>query len=134
MSEPPPSRRAVPAMAPPAAQEAPEPAAPEPEPVPPAPAAPAAARPAESADPEHAAAQRLARIIVSDTALYNQAAVDEGIRNGRLREILTPLLQEGRQHYEDKTPPHVREDTDYLGAALDQFVARKMKATQPAAV
>jgi len=99
----------------------------------PAPPAPAAA-PAPPADAEHAAAQRLARIIISDTALYNQAAVEDGIRKGRLRETLMPLLQEGRQHYEDRTPPHVRADTDYLGTALDQFVDRKMKAMRPAAV
>lgn len=137
-SPPPPRAEQPPAPGPPASPEPPAvpppPAAHAPAPPPPAAVAPSAASPDGAADPEHAAAQRLARIIVSDTALYNQVAVEEGIRNGRLRETLVPLLEEGRHHYEDRTPPHVREATDYLGAALEQFVARKMKAMRPAAV
>jgi len=142
---PPPPRREVPRMAapePPRPAPAPTPAsAPTPTPTPtPTPAPTAAAAPPRRAaggdtpsDPEHAAAQRLARIIVSDTALYNQPMVDEAIRSGRLRETLVPLLQEGRQHYEERTPAHVRNAADYLGDALDQFVARKMKAMKPTA-
>jgi CheY-like chemotaxis protein len=134
----PPSRRAVPTEAAPVAPEAPKPvAAAPPAPAPAAgaaPAAPAAARPAEAGDPEHAAAQRLARIIVSDTALYNDKAVQEAIRAGRLKETIEGLLDEGRQHYVERTPDHVRADTDYLGTALDQFVARKTGAMKPTAV
>jgi hypothetical protein len=110
----------------------------------PAPAPPAAAkpvpRPAAPAmpgtpdDPEHAAAMRLARIIISDTALYNAEAVEAAIRTGKLRETIEGLLDEGRQHYVERTPNHVRTATDYLGAALDQFVARKMGAMNPTVV
>jgi hypothetical protein len=120
-----------------AALPAPRPAAPAPTP-PPAPrAAPKAASPplpGPPDDPEHAAAMRLARIIVSDTALYNEKAVQEAIRTGRLRETILGLLDEGRQHYAERTPDHVRADTDYLGAALDQFVARKTQAMKPTVV
>jgi len=143
-----PPRAAAPApSAPPAAQPKPKAVAPAPKPAvqsaPPPQAVQPAPRPATSAvpampgtpdDPDHAAAMRLARIIVSDTALYNQQVVDEAIRTGRLKETIEGLLDEGRQHYLERTPDHVRERTDYLGAALDQFVARKTQAMNPTAV
>jgi CheY-like chemotaxis protein len=127
----------APAEAPPkAVAPPPKPAAPKPAPassaVPPTASRPAAAPVPD--DPEHAAAQRLARIIVSDVALYNGPAVEQGIQTGRLKEALHGLMDEGRQHYEDKTPAHVRADTDYLGEALEQFVARKTKSAAPTAV
>jgi len=120
-----------------AAPPAPKPAAPAPTPPPAARATPtpvSTSLPTLPDDPEHAAAMRLARIIVSDTALYNDKAVQEAIRAGRLKETIEGLLDEGRQHYLERTPDHVRADTDYLGAALDQFVARKTGAMKPTAV
>jgi hypothetical protein len=119
------------APTPPPPPQAPPPAATTP---PPAAVAAMPAMPDVPDDPEHAAAMRLARIIISDTALYNQQAVEEAIRTGRLKETIEGLLDEGRQHYTERTPDHVRSATDYLGAALDQFVARKMRAMNPTAV
>lgn len=131
---PAPPREAAPKPAPVAKAPAPAPP-PQAPPASPPPAATAApAMPGVPDDPAHAAAMRLARIIVSDTALYNQKAVDEAIRTGRLKETIEGLLDEGRQHYVERTPDHVRERTDYLGAALDQFVERKMRAMNPTAV
>lgn len=100
----------------------------------PAPRVPAPAAPGAPDDPEHAAAMRLARIIISDTALYNPQAVETAIRTGKLRETILGLLDEGRQHYVERTPDHVRAATDYLGTALDQFVARKTQAMKPTVV
>jgi DNA-binding response OmpR family regulator len=40
------------------------------------------------ADPNHEKLKRFARIIVSDIALYNQEALDEGIRKGNLAALL----------------------------------------------
>ena len=39
--------------------------------------------------------RRLARIIISDIALYNQKKVEEGIKNGNLEQRLAQELQEG---------------------------------------
>ena len=47
--------------------------------------------------PGHDRARRLARIIVSDIALYNQAKVEAGIREGDLTERLSAELAEGRE-------------------------------------
>jgi hypothetical protein len=138
--EPAPPRQTsqAPAPTPAPAEAPPRAAAPPPKPPPPKPApAAAASRPAAPPvpdDPEHAAAQRLARIIVSDVALYNGPAVEQGIKTGRLKEAMHGLMDEGRQHYEEKTPAHVRAETDYLGEALEQFVARKSGAAAPTAV
>ena len=126
-----PSETVSPAQAPvPAPQPAPIPEAPAATATPAAPAVPsgahaAALRADTPDDPEHAAAQRLARIIVSDIALYNQAAIDEGIRNGNLREAMEPFLGEGRDHYVSRTSDEVRAEKDYFALALEQFVARK---------
>lgn len=94
------------------------------------PAAPAAgaAGGGDSEDPAHKAAQRLARTIISDIALYNQAAVAEGLANGTLREAIQPFLQEGLEHYQDKTPKEVQAGTDYFNEALNAWIARKEQA------
>ena len=78
-----------------------------------------------SADPDHAKAQRLARTIVSDIALYNQEAVQDGIKNGNLRQTLEQFLDEGREHYKEKVSPEIQSSTDYFNDAVEAFVARK---------
>ncbi|MFQ5509000.1 MAG: hypothetical protein ACE5FN_06655 [Leptospirillia bacterium] len=95
-----------------------------------APAAPAAQAPAD--DPDHAAAQRLTRIIMSDISLYNQAAIEEGIKNDTLREALEPFLEEGREHYVERTSEEIRNSTNYFDEEVERFIARKMAAASPA--
>jgi len=56
--------------------------------------------------------KRLARIIISDIALYNQKKVEEGIRNGDLEKRLAPELQEGaemmKQRFTEFQPDYCR--------------------------
>ena len=73
----------------------------------------------------HRKAQRLARIIISDIALYNQARVEEGIRTGTLNAVLADDIQEGRALYERRVPAEVRLGTTYLDAALAELIAKK---------
>jgi predicted Zn finger-like uncharacterized protein len=47
-------------------------------------------------------ADRLARIIVADIALYNQERVDEGIRSGRFYEMLADEIEEGRRLFRER--------------------------------
>lgn len=57
--------------------------------------------------------RRLARIIISDIALYNQKKVEEGIRNGDLEKRLAQELQEGvemmKQRFSEFQPDYCRE-------------------------
>ena len=105
----------VPAPAP-AAAPAPARTAPTPAPSPPAPAPPA---PAAEPDPDVVAAERLARIVVSDIVLYNPEKFEAGIANGDVVEVLTAELDEGRSLFEMRVDPKVRENRDFL---VDELV------------
>lgn len=54
---------------------------------------------APSEDAEEEKARRLARIIASDIALYDEARVTEGIRSGTFFELFAAEIAEGRQHF-----------------------------------
>lgn len=72
-------------------------------------------------------AKRFARIIVSDIALYNQKAVEEGIRNDTLYSILAAEIEEGRELYNKRVQPEIREIGDYYQKAIDDFIAKKRR-------
>ncbi len=76
-------------------------------------------------DPAHAAARRLARIIVSDITLYNQASLEEAARRGNLREAIRPFLAEGREHYERRVDPSLLSTTRYFDEAVERYVRGK---------
>ena len=79
---------------------------------------------ADEGDPEAVEmARRFARIIVSDIALYNQAAVAEGIRNNTFFELLAKDVQEGRELYDKRIPAELRARKDFFQEALDNFIA-----------
>jgi predicted Zn finger-like uncharacterized protein len=79
---------------------------------------------AESAD-AHNKAKRLARIIVSDIALYNQKKVEEGILCGTFHELFHDEIQEGRLLFDRRVPEEVRRGTSYLDDAFEEFLAQK---------
>ncbi|MBJ6799678.1 response regulator [Geomonas propionica] len=119
------------------AVEAPAAAIPEP-PVPAAVEAPveaatapaAAAAPAQPAAPaqlpeEQVKARRLARIIVSDIVLYNQAKVEQGVREGSFYELLADDIREGEYLYQQRVSQQVRDTTSFLKDAFDELIAKK---------
>jgi CheY-like chemotaxis protein len=115
------------------AQAAHEPAAPPPisKPKPPA-TTPAAAEgagapppPPKAENPAQEAALRLARIIVSDIALYNAKKVDEGVMNGTFFELLRAEIEEGRKLYEERKGPGLATSSDLFQQTLEQFVATR---------
>ena len=90
--------------------------------------APSKAKPKVTADPaEIEKARRFARIIVSDIALYNQEAVDEGIANDTFYDLLRDDITEGRQLYDTRVPADIRATMDYLQEAFDDFIASQKK-------
>jgi CheY-like chemotaxis protein len=98
--------------------------APAPTPATPPPAA--EPQPTVSADPQLVeAARRFSRIIFSDIALYNQAAIEEGVRNGNLRELLAAELKEGRDLYNGRVSEEVRATMDYFDDELNKFIEKK---------
>lgn len=73
----------------------------------------------------HDKARRLARIIITDIALYNQKKVEEGVRNDTFQDLFAEELAEGRLFYEQRVPDDVRTGTAYLDEALTDFVSQK---------
>jgi predicted Zn finger-like uncharacterized protein len=88
---------------------------PRPRPEPVRPAAPAADPALEA---EIGRAERLARIIVSDVVLYNEAKLDAAIRAGNVLESFESEMQEGRGHFAQRIDARVRELRDFLSDEL----------------
>jgi len=80
--------------------------------------------PAEPATPDAEVAgavsdaERLARIIVSDIVLYNPEKFESGIQNGNVVEALQAEMDEGRQHFQQRVDPRVRDLRDFLSDEL----------------
>ncbi|MBI5190212.1 MAG: zinc-ribbon domain-containing protein [Nitrospirae bacterium] len=82
--------------------------------------------PASNVDPQQVeAARRFARIILSDIALYNQAAVEEGVRTGNFLEILSAELKEGRDLYNTRVSAEVRASMDYFADEIEKYIEKK---------
>ncbi len=63
-------------------------------------------------------AKRLARTILSDILLYNQAKVKEGIERDSLFDILTEELAEGRKYYESMVDEGIRRTSNFFNEAV----------------
>jgi CheY-like chemotaxis protein len=87
----------------------------------------AAKPPVPNIDPEHETARRLARIIVSDIALYNPERVKEAVQRNSFYEMLKDEIEEGRKLYNERVPASVRSNTDYFQDALENYIKSKAK-------
>jgi hypothetical protein len=63
-------------------------------------------------------ARRLARTILSDIVLYNQAKVKEGIEKDTLFDVLTEELAEGKKYYDTMIDEEIRSTTNYFNEAI----------------
>jgi predicted Zn finger-like uncharacterized protein len=72
-------------------------------------------------------ARRLARIIVSDIALYNQDLVEEGIRQGTFQQLLASEIDEGKRLFTERIAPEIRSREDFLEQAFASFIERRKK-------
>ena len=70
-------------------------------------------------------AKRLARTILSDILLYNQAKVKEGIENDTLFEVLAEELAEGRKYYESTVDESVRQATNFFNEAVADVLLKQ---------
>jgi CheY-like chemotaxis protein len=100
------------------------------------PVAPPMAAAPNADDPIQEAARRLARIIVSDIALYNAKKVDEGVLKGTFFDLLRTEIDEGRRLYEERRDPSLQGAVDLFQQTLEQFVATRrelLNRSRPAA-
>jgi len=66
----------------------------------------------------HEQAKRLARTILSDILLYNQAKVKEGIEKDSLFDVLSEELAEGKKYYESMVEATLRQSTNFFSEAV----------------
>jgi hypothetical protein len=70
-------------------------------------------------------ANRLARTILSDIVMYNQAKVKEGIEKDTLFEVLTEELAEGKKYYETMVDEEIRNSTNFFNEAVVDVLLRQ---------
>jgi len=75
-------------------------------------------------------ARRLARIIVSDIALYNQERVEEGIRRGCFHELLAKEISEGERLFAERVSPEISRCEDFLQTAFTALIERRRRELQ----
>jgi hypothetical protein len=91
----------------------------------PPPAAKAAPAPVIAPEDQkaHEDAKRFARLVVSEIKLYNETKVNEGRKNKDLYERLKEDIERGRQMYEGRVSPTVRDSTNYFFDELVRILA-----------
>lgn len=77
--------------------------------------------------PDTERARRLARIIVSDIALYYQERVDEGIRGGNWTQLLAAEIQEARKLFLERFPDPRIQQARILEAAFVDLLERRRR-------
>lgn len=75
-------------------------------------------------------AKRLARIIVSDIALYNQDRVEEGVRNGTFFTLLADEIGEGRKLFNERVAAEVPQRERILQDTFENFIERRRSELQ----
>jgi hypothetical protein len=83
--------------------------------------------PVGSAMDPHAKAQRRARVIVSDIALYHKEQVQSAARSSDPRKALDTLWDEAMRTYNESVSEDVRRGTNYLADAFDALVQKTRK-------
>lgn len=75
-------------------------------------------------------ARRLARVIISDIALYNQEKIKEGIRNDNLFELLEKELKEGLDLYLSRVDPELARTTNFYNRAIVDVLVKRCGAIE----
>ncbi len=81
---------------------------------PPVAAPPPLSRPDDGLEAERAKAERLARIVISDIVLYNEARFAAAARAGNVFEAMAADLAEGRALFQERIDSRVRAERDHL--------------------
>jgi len=70
-------------------------------------------------------AERKARIIAADIALYNEEGLRVGLENGDVYERIAADLDAGTKHFVDNIPEHIRELKDFISVEVEKMLAKK---------
>ncbi len=115
----------TPAPAPPPPQVEPPIIVHAPEPMVQTPPAPAPAAQLSEEDKKwHERAKRLAKALASDLVLYNQAKVEQGLKEGTLVQLLGSEIRRSWEYYCQQIPKHIVESTDYFKEQLNKVVGK----------
>ncbi len=71
----------------------------------------------------HEHARKIARLLVSDIRLYNEAAIEEGKRHNDIAARMRDDIDRARQTYNERVPDSVRSTTDYFHEELVRSLA-----------
>lgn len=71
----------------------------------------------------HESAKKIARLLVSDIRLYNEAAIEEGKKHNDIYSRLKDDIDRARQAYEERVPEAVRRSTNYFFDELIRSLA-----------
>jgi uncharacterized protein YukE len=75
-------------------------------------------------DQANTKARRLARLIVSEIALYNRKSLEEGIKNDTFNKLLEHDIKEAHALYARRVPEEIRNSTSYLEEAFTDLIAK----------
>jgi hypothetical protein len=78
-------------------------------------------------------ARRLARVIVSDIAMYNPKVVESAVKAGDIEQVLGGHLSAARKLLARRVPAEVLATHDFLGEALQELInliQARIKTTQ----
>jgi hypothetical protein len=75
----------------------------------------------------HARAQRRARVIVSDIALYHKDLIAQAVRAPDPKKVLDSIWEEAVRSYNESVSEDVRRSTNYLVDAFEAFIAQRRK-------
>lgn len=78
---------------------------------------------ASSVGDPHEEARHVARLLVSDIRLYNEAAVAEGAREGNIYRKIKEDIDRAQQTYNERVPGSVRGQSDYFREELVRMLA-----------
>jgi spore germination protein GerM len=73
---------------------------------------------------ERTKANRKARVIASDIALYNEAKIVQGIERDDLFDALKNEIEEGRESYKSQVSVEVYTRTNFFERALNDVLLR----------
>ena len=74
-------------------------------------------------DPEHQAALRFARLLVSEIKLYNEDQIIAGSRSGSLYPLLIEPIKRSFELYRQRIPEEVRSSSNYFNDELVRILA-----------
>jgi hypothetical protein len=79
----------------------------------------------EEEEAMHAEARRLARLLVAEIKLYNEAAVEEGRQESDLYRLLRTDIDRSRNMYEKRVHPTIKSQADYFHSELVRVLAKE---------